>query len=212
MFERSGWVVSEGQLVKLTGVPADLFSWFRFQDSMLDEAAPVSAGAKGLLDSAVVSPGCRVDGSVVGSLAAVSEELLQLFDTYSIPFAASISDRLTYQSEDCSERVFRLMVASELPQVVKGFPLLLRVWLDTYASVSSVVSVNSDELVLLRKLLVHFVNATTSITVGDAAWDVDWKRLVFYLLTPESRRGQFSLSQQETSKRLMEQFGYHHVW
>lgn len=207
-------VAGDGRLTGFLHMPVDPFVWVRVRrvSHLAVERSP--GWEPETIDRLVsrtdlVLPE-RMDVSVVG----VSDELVQLFDKYGVPFPAEVSELFSYEPAEAYGLVRGVRFVRDVPvgRISYAFMLLVDAWFAVNATVGSVVRPHLGEVALMRTLFSAFADLPGVLPATPSGWDWRRKRLVGYLLTPEVERKQLTVAQGRKREAEMVDAGYCHVW
>lgn len=219
-------VVADGKLIGFFSMPSTPFVWLGFRDNQVDTPISHFNGSTGyygtnrkyLFHRLVVSA-AREFRTVedINPQAGMSDELVQLFDKYGIVFAVELSEQLAYETgrlsgQKNSLRNVRLFDVGDVWRVWKSFMRLLECWLDTYGH-SAPVKPSAVEVLLMRDLMLQFVDIMPKQYLADSGWNPSWVLMLKHMFTPPEIRAIIPPNVLEVRDELMSTLGnYHHFW
>lgn len=213
MVMRTSFILDGGVLTGFLGMPVHPFVWVPFVDRGIDTVRHF-APPPPEYEHRLASPVGR-DFSDVSSkqVIAVSQDFVELCDKYGVAFSSELSELFSYTPANIWElpdelRVFRFADVTQLRYVQQGFMSLVDAWLDVYAPLHTVKTVNAHELVLMRELLMNFIYLTAGEGDMGFGWSAERKLLVTYMFTPPGSRIQLSSNDRTVRERLRLEQGW----
>lgn len=183
------YVIENDRLIGFVGMPAEPFMWLRIQMSKEDPYSLQVLKRSGEMNAIIAAPEGVFSEATAISSVAVSEELVQLFDKYGVPFPVDMSELFAYHVPPAwdlveQKREFRFVNADDLRQMQVSFIRLVDVWLDVYAPVKSTVKVDEAEMHVLQAMVMDFMMQAAYGVFVNHGWSQERMVLVRHMFTP----------------------------
>lgn len=207
-------VDGDGRLTGFLRMPVDPFVWVHVRQvsHLTGELSP--RWEPETIDSLVSKTDLVLPERMEVPVVGVSDELVQLFDKYGVPFSGEVSELFSYVPAEAYGLVRGVRFVRGVPvaRISHAFTLLVDSWLTVNAAVGSVVRPHSGEVALMRTLFLAYDELPGLLAVTPSGWHWRRKRLVQYLLTPEVERKQLTVTLGRKREAEMVDAGYCHVW
>lgn len=174
-------------------------------DAVLQSSGTPAAGKVGVLLTFLSDESLRIPDDSV----AMSDNLVSLFDRYSVPF---YSEALSSESVMSERTAFRFVKKSELKAVGRSVLTLFDTWLDLYAPVDASAVFPEAEQGLMKQLFWDFAFMVIRENISYDDWDYERSILVKCMLLPQEQVARWSMEEFQDGEKFRVKQGWKPLW